>query len=100
MTGLAIETQGQGGHVGLAVTLAAVGAGTIIDHGLEQLPATVTAAAAFAGAIAALLPALSSYLDRRQARRHAEERYLKNSGITAGTPRGRLDTDVSRNEVG
>lgn len=80
MTGLGLAAVVGRAHVGeghplLGLVLAAIGVSELLAHGLDQLPATLTAAAALIGAVVALLPALSAYRDRHQARRHAEERH-------------------------
>ncbi len=59
-------------QLALPLTLLAVGIGTLIDHGLEQLPSTIMAIGALLGGIATLLPSISTFLAQRQRRKHAE----------------------------
>lgn len=83
MTGDLVSVQEAGagalpaGHPLLGFVLMAIGVSTLLEHGIDQLPALVTAGAAFLGGLAALLPTLSKFLDRRQARRHSEERHRR-----------------------
>lgn len=64
-----IDQRAPSGQLGLPATLFALGFGALIQGGLEQLPALLMAAGAFAGGIATLLPAITTFLDRREQRR-------------------------------
>jgi hypothetical protein len=67
----------QAGQLGLPLSLFALGTGTLIEQGVQQLAGILMAAAAFAGAVATLLPAIGAFLDRRQQRRHAEAEFRR-----------------------
>ena len=70
----------QQGHPVLAVVFLGIGLTQILTHAIDQGPGLITALAAFLGAAATGLPAVTAFLDRRQVRRHAEERFRSRQG--------------------
>lgn len=73
----------QAGGPGLPVALFALAGGGVVQW-LPLIPSLLMSAAALAGGLSAILPAastaLSTYLDRRQARRHAEAEFRRRIG--------------------
>jgi hypothetical protein len=63
-------------QTGAGVTLFAAAGGIISQEGIQHFTPTLMALGAFLGGVASLLPALTSFLNARQLRAHAERLHL------------------------